>query len=898
MVLMSTPAASEAPPADHIVGACPRCGTPLPASIVACPSCQLRLDWPLVAELSDLNRRHQALRDHRSEVQQAVKRDLFAIEHRRSEVLTALAALAAPNATATASVRPHVPADHRAGAQPGSANGLGTQALLLSLGVLCLAIAAAVFAAVGWGRLTEGGQAAFLLTATFVSGLGAMVLHRRGLRATGEAILGLTGLMVLVDTAMFGAALGAGSGDLRFWSGGLAALAALGAASWKWGGTAAAPAPIGGGLIAVIAAQLTLPVAVAAALGDRSTDGFDLTVWAPGTTQVSIAGVAVVVIVQALLCSLAARERRWSPSSPIAATAMLAASGLWLVAVSLSLALTEPTAQAAVLAGAAIAAALAASLPQFDQRAASIAAAGTAGAGLGAWAALAPGTPSLTVWLASGAALILVIAAGVPGRARWGAVTVGAATLVGTGWVLAAAASNAAHQLDVYVAGATVVVDGVVDFSWVDVVAVAGLAAAAVAAGPLLASDGSSSPISRRTWLARSAAGLVAAGGYLAFVLPPLIGTTQVAWATLLAAIAAAGVALVSWCRHDTATRMVGWGAAATAAAISLPLAHASIPLALFEWWALAAATVTLAVIAGSNDRANEAATLAGVASLVTVGAVSSTAALLGADTVWVTVAAALTSGALAVAATALQVVGDSGGSHDSNDPQPVVPLPRWLPAVAQPVVPLALAAQAVTIALAVAGSLDDGVAAAGTVTLLVGAVTWFALAALTKRSAPAVTGAILTQLAGWLLLGLADVSLVEAYTVPGALVLLAIGAERMRRTAEVSSWSALSAGLGFGLVPSSLVALSDGGMRTLTVIGIAALTVAIGAVLRLGAPVIIAAACVLGLSLVELSPLIGSLPRYVTFGAAGALLLLTGATFERRRAELAAAHRQLRALR
>ena len=51
-------------------------------------------------------------------------------------------------------------------------------------------------------------------------------------------------------------------------------------------------------------------------------------------------------------------------------------------------------------------------------------------------------------------------------------------------------------------------------------------------------------------------------------------------------------------------------------------------------------------------------------------------------------------------------------------------------------------------------------------------------------------------------------------------------------------------------------------------------------------------------LSLVELAPLIGSLPRYLTFGVAGAVLLITGATFERRRAELATLQRQLRALR
>jgi hypothetical protein len=89
-----------------------------------------------------------------------------------------------------------------------------------------------------------------------------------------------------------------------------------------------------------------------------------------------------------------------------------------------------------------------------------------------------------------------------------------------------------------------------------------------------------------------------------------------------------------------------------------------------------------------------------------------------------------------------------------------------------------------------------------------------------------------------------------------------------------------------------------DGGPRALAVIGAAALITVLGGVGRLAAPVVIGAACVVLLSLVEVAPVIGSLPRYLTFGAAGAALLLTGATFERRRADLAAAHRRLRALR
>ena len=116
---------------------------------------------------------------------------------------------------------------------------------------------------------------------------------------------------------------------------------------------------------------------------------------------------------------------------------------------------------------------------------------------------------------------------------------------------------------------------------------------------------------------------------------------------------------------------------------------------------------------------------------------------------------------------------------------------------------------------------------------------------------------------------------LIEAYTVPGALVLLALGAEAMRRSPQRGSWTALSPALVVALVPSSVVAVDDGGARMLVLIAVGALLVIVGAVLRLGAPVVAGACCVVALSFVELAPLIGSLPRYLTFGTAGAVLVL-----------------------
>jgi hypothetical protein len=199
---------------------------------------------------------------------------------------------------------------------------------------------------------------------------------------------------------------------------------------------------------------------------------------------------------------------------------------------------------------------------------------------------------------------------------------------------------------------------------------------------------------------------------------------------------------------------------------------------------------------------------------------------------------------------------------------------------------------------VAVVDSIDRQAAVSGTVNLLIGAICWFAVSILIRQGLAAAVGAVLSQFAAWLALGIAGVGLVEAYTVPGALVLLALGAEAMRRSPQRGSWMSLSPALVVALVPSSMVAIADGGARMLALIAVGALLVIVGGLLRLGAPVVAGACCVVTLSFVEVAPLVGSLPRYLTFGTAGAVLLVTGATFERRRAELRSLHRQLRSLR
>ncbi|MBK6311846.1 MAG: DUF2157 domain-containing protein [Candidatus Microthrix sp.] len=886
---MTTPDTSATSAAQPAVGACPRCGARLSAAIgtpnAACPSCHLALGGPLVAELSDLNRHHGELQRYRNEVLAIVARDLAANERRRGEVLAALE----PASPTAAGQPPHQAAER---GRPAGGNGRGTQALLLGLGVLCLAIAVAVFAAVGWGRLNPAGQAAVLLAATVVAGFGGLALHRRGLRATGEAVLCLAAAMVLVDIAVFGDALGAGAGDLRFWSGGLALLAALGAATRRWGGAGGLAPPSSGALIGVVAAQLTLPMAVGAALGRHSSTGFDLTLGDPGLTQVGIAGVAVVGIVQAIVVTLVTRERRWSPASPVVGIALLIAAAGWFVSASMALALNEPTAAAAILAGAAIAATLAALLPQLGSAWTNLAAAGTAAAALGAWTALAPDALSLTVWVATGAALAVLAACTTPQRSRWGGALVAGLVLAGTTWVLLAAGGSALDDLTTRLGGTPEGTAGA-DYSWAEVLAVAMIVTAAVVGALMILARHRN----RRAWIGPLTAAAVVLIAYLAMALPPLIGVSQLTWAIVLTLAAAAGAAAVTAISISgaagAAIRAAGWAAAGTTAAAALALGFVGDDLDL--WWALTGVAALLAVLTGRAGRTIESTGLAGVAGLLTVVGAASTAALFDAGPTWVAIVAVTTSGVLAVATAAIVWAAEdvAAAGRVSRSVAGAI----WS-TVARPFIALMLGAQAVALVVAVVDSIDRQAAVSGTVNLLIGAICWFAVSILIRQGLAAAVGAVLSQFAAWLALGIAGVGLVEAYTVPGALVLLALGAEAMRRSPQRGSWMSLSPALVVALVPSSMVAIADGGARMLALIAVGALLVIVGGLLRLGAPVVAGACCVVTLSFVEVAPLVGSLPRYLTFGTAGAVLLVTGATFERRRAELRSLHRQLRSLR
>jgi hypothetical protein len=136
----------------------------------------------------------------------------------------------------------------------------------------------------------------------------------------------------------------------------------------------------------------------------------------------------------------------------------------------------------------------------------------------------------------------------------------------------------------------------------------------------------------------------------------------------------------------------------------------------------------------------------------------------------------------------------------------------------------------------------------------------------------------------------------IEWYTVPPAIVMVAIGILAWR---DQSSWIFLGPGLLIGLVPSALIADgNDNWIRITLVVAAALAVIVLGAQLGLQAPFVIGAAVLAKIGIwqfLEVAPLI---PRWITLGAAGAVLLGVGATYERRLHEAKQAARWLSALR
>lgn len=706
------------------------------------------------------------------------------------------------------------------------------QNVLLTLGAVLLAVAALAFTLVSWGSLGIGGRSAVLALLTAAALAAPAALLRRGLRSTAEAVAGVGLLLTVLDAYAVHAVGLSGADPVAYAAGASAVLAGV------WAGYGAALGrlrlPV---LAAVGAAQLPLPLAAAAAGAGPLGAGAALLATAALDAALASAVVRRAVRVPAWVCSgvlggtaLAVGLAR-SLAEPGAAgpALLLAAGGLLGVAV----ARREPRASAAALVGGlAVVSAAGALVP--------------AGTGSGWWAVAARVAAALAL---SAAAVRAGAGAGwgagaVPGAVRRGLLRAGAAVAA-----LGALAGLAAVAV-VLVARAVVLRE-----VWAATTPPQGGPGAGLAVALLLAAAALWLP---GGVLPRPVAGAAAVvcGWAALFVAPMPLGLP--AWAVLAAQLgvaAAAGVAAVR-----AAERAVAFAAGGCAAvgALSVSLAALDGRAATFAVFGLLGACCAL----GAAHRAAAVAVRAGCA----VGAVGYAAGL------------AVALGAVAGLPWSWRAVA-------------VLAVPALVAALAPRLGPVRVAAEAAAAgaeALAVAVALAAGDAPVLALVLGLAGTVCAGAALRPERRALGWAAGVLFVAAAWVRLAAWGVAVPEAYALPVAVPALAVGLLRRRRGPGASSWSAYGPGLGAALLPSLVAAWGDAHWQRPLLLGTAALALTLaGAHRRLQAPLLLGGAVLAAVALHELAPyvvqVVGVLPRWLPPALAGLLLLVMGATYERR---------------
>jgi hypothetical protein len=279
--------------------------------------------------------------------------------------------------------------------------------------------------------------------------------------------------------------------------------------------------------------------------------------------------------------------------------------------------------------------------------------------------------------------------------------------------------------------------------------------------------------------------------------------------------------------------------------------------------------TLVLAGLVHLRSRRPELAAGAGaIFAAVLAATVWTTGSLVGAVSVWVALIGLLVLGALVLGA-------------------PYAPAGWWAARPSEARGGLELGATISALAIGLAGVEDASVTATWTAAYLTVAGVVVTLMSLLRQDRRQVgwAGGALLALASWVRLWDLGVSAPEAYTLPSAAALLAVGLVHLRRRPDSGSLVALGPGLSLALVPSLLWVLEEPtGLRALLLgVGCLALVLA-GLRLRWTAPIAVGAAVGALLVLRLAAPYIGdAVPRWVLLGAAGALLIAVGVTWERR---------------
>ncbi len=815
------------------------------ADASTCPSCLGRIERATRCP-------HCGLDLTTSEIQQAWQALIVAdqwVERARSLSATQAAPAAAkiptPEAsTSVADTPAFEPPQHPPTAeQPKPRRSISTGSVLLGLGALFILVAGSIFISVTWGSLGVLGRALVLLAVTaLIGGLGSFVT-RRGLRASAEAVW----------TVFFG--------------------------------------------------LLTLDWFAARAQGLAGLDswpfGVSATVW------------AVVVIVAALLVVRTGRQRL---GKELLAPSIVAGLAGWFAAGSLAAELSDETAAdtefwPAVLATAVVAVAGLALRRGSARVGAWICVAGAAFFGVfavGFALAEAIEHPSLRdlVVDAHGLPLVLVVAAaiGIGVVFEQARLVASAAAVAGVATLILLPAEAAWPERGAFVASAALLAAGTWLFTgagrWFQgirvtvVVGACGLTLATVPwLGRLLAVAAEGASATRTddltTPLAPDAAPETGAWWVLALVAGALVavilGTRR--WPESgavrahLPAAASCTAVVGAWAvlaTFEPAAVLLGGSLVAGGALLALvlpgstwwrwvgPVVVALAPLSTLSSWPAAViiwpvAGLALAVVAVRTKDFVLRCAAAFVAAGWGLGAVGPALELIDGDDRWT--ALALVVAALVGLAVALFAVRDDRAHLGVEVSSALLGI-------------LGLALGSVVSTLGFASFLWT-VAGAGVVILGLTSSrrTWYRW-----------VGSALLGVAYVLRLAASDVDVVEAYTLPFAALLLAVGLWAMRDENGPGSVQALLPGVALALLPSLPQAIDDPtGLRALLLGVGAAVALAVGTWRRWQVPFVAGAIILTILVLVNVGPPALALPRWVLIASAGALLLAAGITWDDR---------------
>lgn len=824
-----------------------------------CPRCRFDATHPLAADIWRIDCEQARLAAERRELIESLRRDLSLREP-----------VVVPEPTAGRPPSPRGPAPSRK---------VSVQALLVGLGAFLLVVAGVVFAAVTWDRLGAAGQAVVLAVATATAAAVTLVAARRGLTATAEALSVVAAGFALVDVQAARVALAPDGPWQPVWAGGLV-LVAIGLLVLGRSARVRAPA-----IVAVGAAQFPLVILS--------------TMAGPGPIGAA-AVVATAAADHLAVPRLRRSPTRWLPEPTLPWLRVLGAAAWTFGAVAalpwaIGAADTAATATqwwgVVVLAAAAALAAVVAGTGGPARRYPVAAAAGGVVVGLTAIVASA-----VTLGLAGEAVLLVATAAplGVLGtvvaagdrwvedaRSRAAAVAAAVwAAATAVGWLAPVVSALAAPFLAVADDGWWTRTAGVTtgDLGAPLDADLERWMAMAIAAVPIIGVNAvlaAASLLRPRRAVRNTAAGLVAgAAGFVVVAIGGVLWDMPV-W-TLVAVNLAGAAALVSVSARPGRTAGP-WPALGAVPPAVVALAWAG-SVELLTCLAVGALTVVGGVavavgVSGDRRRWTGAATAVTGVGLAATGWV--VAAAVGADApgAWLT--------ALVVASVASSVAFAAERR-----------VPWWTTAVDLMSGACALGALAGLVAVAGPDPISVGlgvVAVAAAVHVL----------RPSRRVVAAVVAATAALALLWLRLWVGDVRAVEAYTLPLAALLLLAGMRRLRNVPEEGSWPALGPGLLVAALPSAVVAVDGNDVaRPLVVLGVAVAVTIAGASTRLRAPLLVGAVTAVVMAVDQVFPVVAQLPRWLTIGSLGVVLLVVGATFERRRQQATQLYRKYRTLR